>query len=69
MQMSNLPAELQKISNCPSHSRPTLEFNLMHYNLKGNINYCLNISLSCIGCYSAGTGNWYNSETNLQTSK
>ena len=39
MQMSILPAELQKISNCPLHSRPTLELNLMHANLVRNINY------------------------------
>lgn len=39
MQMSILRAELQKISNCPLHSRPTLELNLMHANLVRNINY------------------------------
>ena len=39
MQMSILPAELQKISNCPLHSRPTLALNLMHANLVRNINY------------------------------
>jgi len=28
--MSNLLAVLQKILNCPSHSRLTFEFNLIH---------------------------------------
>ena len=39
--MSNLPAALQKIFNCPSHLCRTLDFNLVHASLVHDTHKCL----------------------------